>query len=178
MTTVVRRENKHLLFSKKTWKSLRILAQLVPQAGLTSAQTHAVIPSGTPISSRSRSLKAKYPPAHHRPLIDHRPFSSSPIHTSSSSASLSHLLPTRRLPRPALNSELAISAKMPHRSPRCSRPKRWSRCTDPGNRPMAHGNSPSTAVRARLLCGILAGAQKGEFRKKSGTPLCDDVDRP
>ena len=35
------------------------LAQLVPLAGLTSAQTNAVIPPGTPISSRSRSLKAE-----------------------------------------------------------------------------------------------------------------------
>ena len=35
------------------------LAQLVPQAGLTSAQTDAVIPPGTPVSSRSRSLKAE-----------------------------------------------------------------------------------------------------------------------
>ena len=38
------------------------LAQLVPQAGLTSAQTDAVIPTGTPISSRSRSLKAEFRP--------------------------------------------------------------------------------------------------------------------
>ena len=37
------------------------LVQLVPQAGLTSTQTDAVIPAGTPISSRSRSLKAEYP---------------------------------------------------------------------------------------------------------------------
>ena len=36
------------------------LAQLVPQAGLTSAQTDAVIPAGTPVSSRSRSLKAEF----------------------------------------------------------------------------------------------------------------------
>ena len=36
------------------------LAQLVPQAGLTSAQTDAVIPTGTPVSSRSRSLKAEF----------------------------------------------------------------------------------------------------------------------
>ena len=35
------------------------LAQLVPQAGLTSAQTDAVIPPGTTVSSRSRSLKAE-----------------------------------------------------------------------------------------------------------------------
>ena len=35
------------------------LAQLVPQACLTSAQTDAVIPPGTPVSSRSRSLKAE-----------------------------------------------------------------------------------------------------------------------
>ena len=48
------------LFREKTWKSLRILAQLVPQAGLTSAQTDAVIPPGTPVSSRSRSLKAEF----------------------------------------------------------------------------------------------------------------------
>ena len=48
------------------------LAQLVPRAGLTSAQTDTVIPAGTPISSRSRSLKAEYPPAHHRPLFNHR----------------------------------------------------------------------------------------------------------
>ena len=44
------------------------LAQLVPQAVLTNAQTDAVIPAGTPVSSRSRSLKAEYPPSHHRPL--------------------------------------------------------------------------------------------------------------
>ena len=36
------------------------LAHLVPQAGLSSAQTDAVIPPGTPISSRSRSLKAEF----------------------------------------------------------------------------------------------------------------------
>ena len=36
------------------------LAQLVPQAGLTSAQTDAVIPAGTTVSSRSRSLKAEF----------------------------------------------------------------------------------------------------------------------
>ena len=36
------------------------LAQLVPQAGLTSAQTDAVIPPGTTVSSRSRSLKAEF----------------------------------------------------------------------------------------------------------------------
>ena len=36
------------------------LAQFVPQAGLTSAQTDAVIPAGTPVSSRSRSLKAEF----------------------------------------------------------------------------------------------------------------------
>ena len=36
------------------------LAQLGPQAGLTSAQTDAVIPTGTPVSSRSRSLKAEF----------------------------------------------------------------------------------------------------------------------
>ena len=35
------------------------LAQLVPQAALTSAQTDAVIPSGTPISFRSQWLKAE-----------------------------------------------------------------------------------------------------------------------
>ena len=35
------------------------LAQLVPRAGLTSAQTDAVIPPGTTVSSRSRSLKAE-----------------------------------------------------------------------------------------------------------------------
>ena len=35
------------------------LVQLVPQAGLTIAQTDAVIPPGTPVSSRSRSLKAE-----------------------------------------------------------------------------------------------------------------------
>ena len=36
------------------------LAQLVPPAGLTSAQTDAVIPTGTPLPSRSRSLKAEF----------------------------------------------------------------------------------------------------------------------
>ena len=36
------------------------LAQLVPRAGLTSAQTDAVIPPGTTVSSRSRSLKAEF----------------------------------------------------------------------------------------------------------------------
>ncbi len=36
------------------------LAQLVPLAGLTSAQTDAVIPAGTPLPSRSRSLKAEF----------------------------------------------------------------------------------------------------------------------
>ena len=36
------------------------LAQLVPRAGLTSAQTDAVIPAGTPLPSRSRSLKAEF----------------------------------------------------------------------------------------------------------------------
>ena len=34
------------------------LAQLVPQAGLTSAQTDAVIPAGTRLPSGSLSLKA------------------------------------------------------------------------------------------------------------------------
>ena len=38
------------------------LAQLVPPAGLTSAQTDAVIPAGTPLPSRSRSLKAEFRP--------------------------------------------------------------------------------------------------------------------
>ena len=36
------------------------LAQLRPPAGLTSAQTDAVIPAGTPLPSRSRSLKAEF----------------------------------------------------------------------------------------------------------------------
>ena len=36
------------------------LAQLVPLAVLTSAQTDAVIPAGTTVSSRSRSLKAEF----------------------------------------------------------------------------------------------------------------------
>ena len=36
------------------------LARLVPQAGLTSAQTDSVIPAGTTVSSRSRSLKAEF----------------------------------------------------------------------------------------------------------------------
>ena len=36
------------------------LAQLVPQAGLTSAQTNAVIPPRTPISSRSCPLKSEF----------------------------------------------------------------------------------------------------------------------
>ena len=70
--TVVRR--LHASFSGSPWVGNELdgeLAQLVPQAGLTSAQTNAVIPAGTPISSRSRSMKAEYPPAHHRPLIDH-----------------------------------------------------------------------------------------------------------
>ena len=35
------------------------LAQLVPQVALTSAQTDAVIPAGTSISSRSQWLKAE-----------------------------------------------------------------------------------------------------------------------
>ena len=69
MVTVVRR--LHASFSGYAWVGNGLdgeLAQLVPQAGLTSAQTDAVIPTGTPISSRSRSLKAEYPPAHHRHL--------------------------------------------------------------------------------------------------------------
>ena len=36
------------------------LAQLVPRAGLTSAQTDAVIPAGAPLPSGSRSLKAEF----------------------------------------------------------------------------------------------------------------------
>ena len=36
-------------------------------------QTHAVIPSGTHLPSRSQSLKHELRPHHHRPLINHRP---------------------------------------------------------------------------------------------------------
>ena len=73
MVTVVRR--LHASFSGSPWVGNGLdgeLAQLVPPAVLTSAQTYAVIPAGTPVSSRSRSLKAEYPPSHHRPLINHR----------------------------------------------------------------------------------------------------------
>ena len=58
---VVRR--LHASFSGSPWVGNGLdgeLAQLVPQAGLTSAQTDAVIPTGTPVSSRSRSLKAEF----------------------------------------------------------------------------------------------------------------------
>ena len=61
MVTVVRR--LHASFSGYAWVGNGLdgeLAQLVPQAGLTSAQTDAVIPAGTPISSLSRSLKAEF----------------------------------------------------------------------------------------------------------------------
>ena len=73
MVTVVRR--LHAAFSGSPWVGNGLdgeLARLVPQAGLTSAQTDAVIPASTPVSSRSRSLKAEYSPSHHRHLIDHR----------------------------------------------------------------------------------------------------------
>ncbi len=40
------------------------LAQLVPHAGLTSAQTNAVIPAGTPLPSRSLSTETRIP---HKP---------------------------------------------------------------------------------------------------------------
>ena len=45
------------------------LAQLVPRAGLTSAQTDAVIPAGTPLPSRSLIADSRIPPSHHRPLF-------------------------------------------------------------------------------------------------------------
>ena len=48
------------------------LAQLVSQANPTSAQTDAVIPPGTPVSSRSRSLKAEFRRHTTIPLINHR----------------------------------------------------------------------------------------------------------
>ena len=53
----------HASFSGSLWVGNGLdseLAQLVPQAGLTSAQTDAVIPAGTTVSSRSRSLKAEF----------------------------------------------------------------------------------------------------------------------
>ena len=55
----------HASFSGSLWvgnglDGELLLAQLVPQAGLTSAQTDAVIPAGTSVSSRSRSLKAEF----------------------------------------------------------------------------------------------------------------------
>ena len=53
----------HASFSGSPWVGNGLdgeLAQLVPHAGLTSAQTDAVIPPGTTVSSRSRSLKAEF----------------------------------------------------------------------------------------------------------------------
>ena len=40
------------------------LAQLVPRAGLTSAQTDAVIPAGTLLPSRSLFAESRIPPSH------------------------------------------------------------------------------------------------------------------
>ena len=70
------------------------LAQLVPQAGLTSTQTNAVIPAGTLLPSRSRSLKAEFRrhtslpssplPSHGAPpenyMIEHQWFDSLQVH--------------------------------------------------------------------------------------------------
>ena len=44
------------------------LAQLVPP-GLTSAQTDAVIPTGTPLPSRSLLAESRIPPSHLPPLF-------------------------------------------------------------------------------------------------------------
>ena len=70
------------------------LAQLVPRAGLTSTQTNAVIPAGTLLPSRSRSLKAEFRrhtslpssplPSHGAPpenyMIEHQWFDSLQVH--------------------------------------------------------------------------------------------------
>ena len=70
------------------------LAQLVPRAGLTSTQTDAVIPAGTLLPSRSRSLKAEFRrhtslpssplPSHGAPpenyMIEHQWFDSLRVH--------------------------------------------------------------------------------------------------
>ena len=59
-------------FSGYAWVGKELdgeLAQLVRQAGLTSAQTSAVIPAGHAPSLRPALAESRTPPSHHLPLL-------------------------------------------------------------------------------------------------------------